>query len=156
MSIKYFIYSFVVYLLFFSLLLFDYGKGDLYTKFDSYSNIVKSISLRHSDKKVTFPRVKPRVMEAELLSEKRQGTGWLVEPKFEYPVEAEENNFEGEVILLVEVLGDGTVVHASLEKKSGHSILDRAALDSIYNAKIDMSSFKEGEKFRVKIPYRLR
>lgn len=52
-------------------------------------------------------------------------------PPPRYPAEAVRNGWEGEVILRITVAPDGQVSRVSIEKSSGHEILDQAALRAV-------------------------
>lgn len=52
-------------------------------------------------------------------------------PPPRYPVEAVRNGWQGEVLLRIAVAPDGQVSHVSVEKSSGHAILDQAALRAV-------------------------
>jgi protein TonB len=52
-------------------------------------------------------------------------------PKPEYPREARRNGQEGMVMLLVEVLPNGDARKVSIEKSSGHELLDNAAVKAV-------------------------
>lgn len=52
-------------------------------------------------------------------------------PPPRYPAEAVRNGWEGEVLLRITVAPDGQVSRVSIEKSSGHEILDQAALRAV-------------------------
>jgi protein TonB len=52
-------------------------------------------------------------------------------PKPIYPREARKKEYQGEVILKVEVLSDGQVGQVEVKRSSGHDILDRSALAAV-------------------------
>ena len=56
---------------------------------------------------------------------------YAINPKPVYPRSAIRRNYEGTVILLVEVLRDGTVREVQILESSGHTILDRSALKAV-------------------------
>lgn len=70
--------------------------------------------------------------------------GWLgqeiwssVDQRKRYPAEAKRNHWEGRVILRLTIEQHGAAVHLlelSLEKSSGHSVLDRHTLEMVRNA----------------------
>lgn len=57
--------------------------------------------------------------------------GYLRNPKPQYPRVARERGYEGDVLLKVLVLHDGTVGDISVHHSSGYEVLDRAALDAV-------------------------
>jgi protein TonB len=52
-------------------------------------------------------------------------------PKPDYPAIARQNRWQGTVCLLARVTAGGVVERVSLERGSGHAMLDRSALDSV-------------------------
>ena len=78
---------------------------------------------------------------------------YAINPKPPYPRLAIRRNYEGTVILSVEVLPDGSVREVKLLESSGHTILDRSAVKAVRKWR-----FKPGTKggkpvtTRVKIP----
>jgi protein TonB len=52
-------------------------------------------------------------------------------PKPDYPAIARQNRWEGTVCVLARVTAGGVVERVSLERGSGHAMLDRSALDSV-------------------------
>jgi len=52
-------------------------------------------------------------------------------PRPEYPREARKFGWEGTVLLIVEVLPDGNAGKIEIKESSGHSVLDRAAIQAI-------------------------
>ena len=57
--------------------------------------------------------------------------GYRVNPKPDYPRQAREKGHEGTVVLRVRVLPDGTAGEVSVERSSGHEVLDGAALRAV-------------------------
>ncbi len=55
-------------------------------------------------------------------------------PHFVYPKLAQIKNWEGTVLLTMNLLGDGRINNVKLYKSSGYSILDRSALQTIKKA----------------------
>lgn len=58
---------------------------------------------------------------------------YKINPKPKYPLIARTRGHEGEVLLKVWVLEDGSVGELKLEKPSGYSVLDESALNSVRN-----------------------
>ncbi len=52
-------------------------------------------------------------------------------PKPHYPKEAKRKGYQGEVLLRVEVLSNGTVGEIEIKRSSGYEILDRSALAAV-------------------------
>ena len=52
-------------------------------------------------------------------------------PKPDYPLEARQKGYQGEVLLKVEVLQNGRVGEVQVEKSSGYEILDQSAIDAV-------------------------
>lgn len=52
-------------------------------------------------------------------------------PKPDYPAVARQSRWEGTVRVRARVTGGGTVDNVSLERSSGHAMLDRSVLDSV-------------------------
>ena len=52
-------------------------------------------------------------------------------PLPKYPPLAREKGYEGTVLLRVLVQADGRVGNLSIDRSSGHEVLDRAAVDSV-------------------------
>lgn len=52
-------------------------------------------------------------------------------PKPHYPKEAKRKGYQGEVLLRVEVLSNGTVGEIEIKRSSGYEILDRSALTAV-------------------------
>lgn len=50
---------------------------------------------------------------------------------FVYPLMAQRHGWQGEVILSFRIHSDGTITTVQVERSSGHTILDQAALDSL-------------------------
>ncbi len=75
-----------------------------------------------------------------------------------YPAYARERGWEGDVIILLagaSVLGTPSV---SLEKSSGHAVLDEQALDIMRSA-VSLATLPEslrGKKFRITVPIQFR
>ncbi len=59
-----------------------------------------------------------------------------------YPMLARERGYEGLVLVSVQVLSDGSVGERRLKKSSGHSILDKSALDSIKAWQFEPGKYK--------------
>ncbi|MCC6966876.1 MAG: TonB family protein [Nitrospira sp.] len=86
--------------------------------------------------------VKHRAVQAR--PEAQADFGWLgqeiwssVDQRKRYPAEAKRNHWEGRVILRLTIEQQGAAVHLlelSLEKSSGHSVLDRHTLEMVRNA----------------------
>lgn len=86
--------------------------------------------------------VKHRAVQAR--PEAQADFGWLgqeiwssVDQRKRYPAEAKRNHWEGRVILRLTIEQHGAAVHLlalSLEKSSGHSVLDRHTLEMVRNA----------------------
>jgi len=78
---------------------------------------------------------------------------YLINPKPKYPKLAIRRGYEGTVILLVEVLPDGSVREVKILKSSGRRVLDQSALKTVRKWR-----FKPGTKggrpvtMRVKVP----
>jgi protein TonB len=56
---------------------------------------------------------------------------YAVNPEPVYPRLAIRRNYEGTVLLMVEVLSDGSVREVRVLESSGHAILDRSALNAV-------------------------
>jgi protein TonB len=56
---------------------------------------------------------------------------YLNNPRPPYPFAAVRQGAEGRVLLSAEVLSDGRAGRVSLEKSSGHALLDAAALNTV-------------------------
>jgi protein TonB len=56
---------------------------------------------------------------------------YLNNPKPPYPFAAVRQGAEGRVLLLAEVLPDGRAGRVSLEKSSGHPLLDASAMNTV-------------------------
>jgi protein TonB len=56
---------------------------------------------------------------------------YLNNPKPPYPFAAVRQGAEGRVLLLAEVLPDGRAGRVSLEKSSGHALLDASAMNTV-------------------------
>ena len=52
-------------------------------------------------------------------------------PKPNYPIIARKRGYEGEVLLKVWVLADGSIGELELEKPSGYAVLDQSALEAV-------------------------
>jgi protein TonB len=52
-------------------------------------------------------------------------------PKPVYPLEARQKEYQGEVLLKVEVLQNGRVGEVEVEKSSGYEVLDQSALATV-------------------------
>lgn len=86
--------------------------------------------------------VKQRAVQSR--PEAQADFGWLgqeiwssVDQRKRYPPEAKRNHWEGRVILRLTIEQQGAAVHLlelSLEKSSGHSVLDRHTLEMVRNA----------------------
>ena len=86
--------------------------------------------------------VKHRAVQAR--PEAQADFGWLgqeiwssVDQRKRYPAEAKRNHWQGRVILRLTIEQQGAAVHLlelSLEKSSGHSVLDRHTLEMVRNA----------------------
>lgn len=61
----------------------------------------------------------------------KANAAYLHNPKPEYPNIAKRRQWQGRVILKVRVLADGRAASVSLEKSSGHEVLDEAALEAV-------------------------
>jgi protein TonB len=74
-----------------------------------------------------------------------------------YPLLAQRKGWEGTVIIDIRIAGDGRVHEAQIEKSSGFTILDNAALGAVRNwriapsGRVDVASFK----FRVPVIFKL-
>jgi protein TonB len=56
---------------------------------------------------------------------------YLNNPRPPYPLSAARQGAEGRVLLLAEVLPDGRAGRVSLEKSSGHALLDASAMNTV-------------------------
>ncbi|NOX75280.1 MAG: energy transducer TonB [Gammaproteobacteria bacterium] len=63
-------------------------------------------------------------------------------PHFVYPRLAQIKNWEGTVLLTLNLLGDGRINNVKLYKSSGHSILDQSALQTIKKATVFTEALK--------------
>jgi protein TonB len=78
-------------------------------------------------------------------------------PPPRYPLLARRKGWEGTVIIDIRISGDGRVREAQVEKSSGYSILDDAALGAVRNwriapsGRVDVASFE----FRVPVIFKL-
>ena len=78
---------------------------------------------------------------------------YAVNPKPVYPKLAIRRNYQGTVILLVEVLADGSTNEVEVIESSGYSVLDRSAVRSVRKWR-----FKPGTRYgkptamKVKVP----
>jgi len=60
-----------------------------------------------------------------------------------YPRQAVRRGWEGQSVVAVEVLPDGSVGRTSLAKSSGHEVLDQAAQEAVRSWKFGTESEKE-------------
>ena len=103
---------------------------------------VRQEVIQRSVQTVQHRVVKHRAVQAR--PEAQADFGWLgqeiwssVDQRKRYPPEAKRNRWEGRVILRLTIEQQGAAVHLlelSLEKSSGHSVLDRHTLDMVRNA----------------------
>lgn len=103
---------------------------------------VRQEVIQRSVQTVQHRVVKHRAVQAR--PETQADFGWLgqeiwssVDQRKRYPPEAKRNRWEGRVILRLTIEQQGAAVHLlelSLEKSSGHSVLDRHTLDMVRNA----------------------
>lgn len=73
-----------------------------------------------------------------------------------YPPMAQRLKLTGTVWILLEIQRDGTILHASVDKSSGHEILDDAALKAALNA-VPIPPFPESvtaQTRKIRIPYK--
>ncbi|MBI2803184.1 MAG: TonB family protein [Gammaproteobacteria bacterium] len=78
----------------------------------------------------TSPVTAPPVPEPEIIPANTKATARR-NPKPDYPAVAKRRDWEGKVILAIEVLTDGTPGKISVAEPSGHEILDKAALETV-------------------------
>jgi periplasmic protein TonB len=64
-------------------------------------------------------------------SEADYKAAYLNNPRPPYPLSASRQGAEGRVLLLAEVLPDGRAGRVSLEKSSGHALLDASAMNTV-------------------------
>ena len=57
--------------------------------------------------------------------------GYVENPKPDYPLEARQKGYQGDVLLKVEVLPNGRVGEVEVEKSSGYELLDQSALATV-------------------------
>ena len=76
-------------------------------------------------------RAAPPAPVAEKVTPPRGGAGYLHNPAPDYPEMAEEEGWEGRVVLKVHVLANGRPDSVSVQKSSGHDILDQAAVRTV-------------------------
>lgn len=78
---------------------------------------------------VSAPAASTAVTEAAAATPEPLGA--LENKSPQYPKLARQRGQEGEVTLRVEVSGQGQALNVSIQKSSGHSLLDKAALDAV-------------------------
>jgi protein TonB len=76
-------------------------------------------------------RAAPPAPVAERVTPPHGGAGYLHNPAPDYPEMAEEEGWEGRVVLKVHVLANGSPDSVSVQKSSGHDILDQAAVRTV-------------------------
>jgi protein TonB len=69
-----------------------------------------------------------------------------------YPLLARRKGWEGTVIIDIRISGDGRVHDAQVEKSSGYSILDHAALGAVRNWRIAPSDRVDVASFQFRVP----
>jgi protein TonB len=62
--------------------------------------------------------------------EAKEGANYLKNPRPAYPHLAKRENWQGTVVLRVRVFPTGRAGDVTVQKSSGHSVLDDAALDA--------------------------
>lgn len=72
-----------------------------------------------------------RAPPAAPIAEARYGVQGLNNPKPPYPLAARRQGIEGRVLLAAHVRADGSCGDVKLKQSSGHSLLDRAALETV-------------------------
>lgn len=83
------------------------------------------------------------------------------ESYFSYPLQARRKGWQGEVLLSVNIAGNGEIYAVQLLASSGYAVLDRAALKSMNQveevdlAQLDLSLPKQPLRIEVPIAYRL-
>lgn len=78
---------------------------------------------------------------------------YAVNPKPVYPKLAIRRNYQGTVILLVEVLGDGSVKEVEIFESSGYSVLDRSAQRAVRRWRFKPGTrYGEPAAMEVKVP----
>jgi len=81
---------------------------------------------------------------------------------FQYPIAAQSNGLEGDVLLAVKVDTDGNVLAVSVVRSSGHPELDAAALSGMRRARFRVQQYTgpgkvaEAVSFEAPISFRLR
>ena len=70
-----------------------------------------------------------------------------------YPRAAIDNNWEGEVVVLLSIGADGRIAGLQVRKSSGYEILDRQALDMFRNAKpfVPVPRALQGREFEIEL-----
>ncbi|MES2308053.1 MAG: TonB family protein [Verrucomicrobiota bacterium] len=80
---------------------------------------------------------------------------YLRNPPPAYPSDAKKRGEEGTVVLMVELSDSGSVESVSVTSSSGHSILDRSALDAVRHWRFQPAKMGGiGIKSSVKVPIR--
>jgi len=69
-----------------------------------------------------------------------------------YPLLAQRKGWEGKVIIDIRIAGDGRVQEAQIEKSSGYTILDEAALGAIRNWRIAPNGRVDEVNFKFRVP----
>lgn len=73
-----------------------------------------------------------------------------------YPAIARQNGWEGEVVVLLTIGGDGHLVQAEIEKSSGYQVLDRDALNLVHAATPVEIRQPQHEQITLSLPVRYR
>ena len=69
-----------------------------------------------------------------------------------YPLLAQRKGWEGTVIIDIRIAGDGRVQEAQIEKSSGYTILDDAALGAVRNWRIAPNGRVDEVNFKFRVP----
>jgi len=100
-----------------------------------------SFPITGSSEKMEMAMKNPSLSDGEILFAQPK---YAKNPKPNYPPEARQEGYEGEVILKVEVLADGRVGQIEVKNSSGFEMLDRCALTTVKQWKFVPA--KKGEK----------
>jgi len=83
----------------------------------------------HSRENVTVSKVNSDISRARVVSILHE----KLKQHFSYPVLAQRKNWQGKVLLTLRITHKGTIEDVQLNKSSGYSILDQAAITSLVN-----------------------